>query len=86
MIVCEFGEGNVLSPRCGVRAAEDSKICFDFLVDAFCFAVSLGVVRGGEGKFVAKEFSKFFGEGRGELWSSVGDDFVVETESFEDFF
>ena len=63
VIVYEFCEGNVLSPRCRVRAAEDSKICFDFLVDSFCFAVSLGVVRGGEGKFIAKELSKFFGKG-----------------------
>ena len=62
MIVCEFCEGNVLSPGCRVRAAEDSKICFDFLVDTLSFAVSLGVVRGGEGEFIAEEFSQFFGK------------------------
>ena len=55
------------------------------MVDAFSFAVSLGVVCGGEGEFITKEFSKFFGECRGELWSSVGDDFVIKTKSFEDF-
>ena len=86
MIVCEFGEGNVLGPRCGIRSAKDPKIGLDFLVDALSFAVSLGVVCGGEGKFIAEEFSEFFGEGRGKLWSSVGDDFVIETKSFEDLF
>ena len=44
------------------------------------------VVCSGEGEFITKEFSKFFGEGRGKLWSSVRDDFVIETKSFENFF
>ena len=51
----------------------------------FGFPISLGVVGGGEGKFVTKEFPQFFGEGGGELRSLIRDDFVIETKSFENF-
>ena len=85
VIVGEFGEGNVLSPRSWVRAAENPKIGFYFLVHTFGFPISLRVVGSGESKFITEEFAQFFGEGGGELWSSIRDDFVIETESFENF-
>ena len=57
VIVGEFGKGNVLSPGSWVRATEDPKISFDFLVDALGFPISLGVVGSGEGKFITEEFA-----------------------------
>ena len=85
MIVGEFGKGNVLSPGSWVRATEDPKISFYFLVYTFGFPVSLGVIGGGEGEFISEEFSQFFSESGGELWSSIRDDLIIETKSFEDF-
>ena len=85
VIVGEFGKGNVLGPGSRVRATEDLKISFYFLVNAFSLPISLRVIGGGEDKFVTEEFPQFSGKGRGKLRSSIRDDFVVETESFENF-
>ena len=63
MVVCEFSEGNVLSPRCGICSTKDPEIGLDFLVYSFGFSISLRVVGSGESEFVTKEFSKFFGKG-----------------------
>ena len=71
VVVGEFGEGDVLSPRSWVRAAEDLKIGFYFLVHTFSLPISLRVVGSGEGKFITKEFAQFLGEGGGKLWSSI---------------
>ena len=57
VIVGEFSEGNVLSPRSRVRAAEDPKIGFYFLVHTFGLPISLRVVSSGEGKFITEEFA-----------------------------
>jgi hypothetical protein len=38
-----------------------------------------------EGNFIVEESSKFFGEFRGKLGTSVRDDFVIETKSQENF-
>ena len=57
VIMSEFSEGNMLSPRSGVRAAEDPEVGFYFLVDVFGLPISLRVVGSGEGKFIAKEFT-----------------------------
>ena len=57
VIVGEFCEDNVLSPRSRVRAAEDPKIGFYFLVHMFGFPISLRVVSSGEGKFITEEFA-----------------------------
>ena len=46
----------------------------------FCFAIGLGVVGGGQGEVIVQEFSKLLGEGRGELWTMIRDDLVVEPE------
>ena len=67
----KFGKGDVLGPGSRVRAAEDPKISFYFLVDAFSFPISLGVVGGGEGEFITEEFAQFFGKGGGELRSTI---------------
>ena len=67
----EFSKGNVLGPGSRVRATEDPKISFYFLVHTFSFPVSLRLIGGGEGKFVTEEFSQFFSESRGELWSLI---------------
>ena len=42
----KFSVGDRFGPRCGIIAAEDAKVGFDFLVDLFCFAVSLWVIGG----------------------------------------
>ena len=57
VIVGEFCEGDVLSPRSRVRAAEDLKIGFYFLVHTFRLPISLRVIGGGEGKFISEEFT-----------------------------
>ena len=57
VIMGEFGEGDVLSPGSGVRAAEDLQIGFYFLVHTFGFPISLRVVGSGEGKFITEEFA-----------------------------
>ena len=67
----EFGKGDVLSPGSGVRATEDLKISFYFLVHTFGFPISLRVIGGGEGKFITEEFAQFLSEGEGELWPSI---------------
>ena len=71
VVVGEFGKGNVLSPGSRVRAAEDLKISFYFLVNMFSFPVSLRVIGSGEGKFITKEFAQFLSESGGELWSLI---------------
>ena len=56
MVVGEFGKGDVLSPGSWIRAAEDSKISFYFLVHTFSFPVGLRVIGSGESKFVTEKF------------------------------
>ena len=51
-----------MGPRSRVRATEDLKISFYFLVHAFGFPVSLRVIGSGESKFITEEFAQFFGE------------------------
>ena len=48
VIVGEFCMGNQFRPRCGIIAAEDTKIGLDFLVDSFHLSVGLRVIGGGE--------------------------------------
>ena len=49
VIVGEFCEGNVLSPRSRIRATEDLQIGFYFLVHMFGLPISLRVVGSGKG-------------------------------------
>jgi hypothetical protein len=69
--------------KCGV--AVNVEVCFKFLVQMLSLTISLRVICGGEGNFVVKESSKFFGKFRGELGASVRDDFVIKTKSQENF-
>ena len=52
VIVGELSVGDRFRPRCGVIAAEDSEIGFNFLVDSFRLAIGLGVIGGGEREVV----------------------------------
>ena len=61
----------MLSPGSRVRAAEDPKIGFYFLVHMLSFPISLRMICGGEGKFMTQEFAQFFSKSGGELWSSI---------------
>jgi len=83
--VGKFGMGNLFKPRGGVSATEDAEISLHFLVDTFGFSVGLRVVGGGKGEVVVKNSSEFSGERRGELWTTIGDDLVVESVVEEDF-
>ena len=53
---------------------------FNLLVDTFCFAIRLWVVGSREGEVIVEELAKLLGEGRGELRTSVRDNFVIESE------
>ena len=39
------------------------------------------MVHSGKGKIVVEEFFKLFGKGGGELWTSIGDDLVIEPKA-----
>ena len=55
------------------------------MIDSFGLSIGLGVVSGREGEIVVKESSQFLSKGRCELGTSVGDYFVIETKTKEDF-
>ena len=78
VVVCEFCMGNFVSPGSRVRSTEDPQIGFNFLVDLFCFSLRLRIVGSREEKVIIKEFPKFFGKGRGKLWTTIRDDLVVK--------
>ena len=63
-------------PGAKVRPTEDLEVCFNFLIDMFCFTIRLRVVCSREGEVIVEEFSKFLGEGRGELWTTIRDDLL----------
>ena len=44
VIVHEFCKGDVLCPGSGIGATEDLEVGFYFLVNPFCFSVSLRVI------------------------------------------
>ena len=52
VIVGEFCVGDRFGPRCGIIAAKDAKVSFDFLIDSFGFAVGLRVISSGKGEVV----------------------------------
>ena len=79
----EFSEHKELGPLVGVVGAKDTKIGFDFLISSFGLSVCLRVVRGGKSNIVFEDSSKFLGECRGELWSSVRNEGIMKSEAFE---
>ena len=44
VVVDELSHRNMVSPCFRVRATEDAEVGLDFLVESFCFPISLGVV------------------------------------------
>ena len=48
VIMSKFCVGDRFRSRCGIIAAEDMEVGFNFLVDSFCFAIGLRVIGGGE--------------------------------------
>ena len=77
----EFHIEDLVSPGTRVGPTEDPKVCFNLLVDMFCFTVGLGMIDCGKGEVVIEEFFKFLGKGRGELWATIRDYFVIEPET-----
>ena len=43
------------------------------------------MVGGGEGEVIVEEASELLGKGRGKLWSSVRDNFVIEAKAKVNF-
>ena len=77
MVVGKFCVGDLISLGTRVGPTEDPKVRFNLLVDTFCLAIGLWVICSGEGEVVVQEFAKLLGEGRGKLWTSIQDDFVI---------
>ena len=85
VIVGEFGIRDFVCPGTRVGPAKDLKVCLNFLVNTFCFTVRLRVIGGGEGEVIIEELSKFLSEDGCELWTTIGDDFVIKSEVQVDF-
>ena len=49
VVVHEFSMGDFICPGTRVRPTKDLKVNLNLLVNLFCFAVRLGVVRSGKG-------------------------------------
>ena len=82
-VVLEFSERKELGPLMGVVGTKDTKIGFDFLIGSFGLPISLRMICGGESNIIFEDSGKFFGECRGKLGSSVGNESIVESEAFE---
>ena len=81
MVVGKLCMEDLVSPGTRVGPTEDPKVRLNFLVNTFRLAIGLWVIGGGERKVVVEEFAEFSGEGRGELWTTIRDDFVVKSEA-----
>ena len=46
--MCELSVGDFVGPETRIASTEDPEVCFNLLIDTFCFTVGLKVVRGGE--------------------------------------
>ena len=44
VVVDELSHGDMVSPCFRVRTTEDAEVGLDFLVESFCFPISLGVI------------------------------------------
>ena len=53
----KFSVGNGVGPSGGLVSTENAEVCFNFLVDAFSFSISLWMVGGGEGEVILKDSS-----------------------------
>ena len=63
VVVHKFCVGDLVCSGTRVGPTEDPKVCFNLLVDTFCFAVRLRVIGSGKGEVIVEEFPKLFGEG-----------------------
>ena len=63
VVVDEFSMRYFVSAGTRVGPIEDPKVCFNLLIDTFCFAIRLGVVGSGQGEVIVEELSKLLGEG-----------------------
>ena len=52
VVVGKLCMGDLISPGTRVRPAEDPKVCFNLLVDIFCFTIRLRVVGSGKGEVI----------------------------------
>ena len=52
VVVNKFGMSYQICPQGGVISIEDSKVCFNFLIDPFCFSLRLGMIGGRQGDIV----------------------------------
>ena len=80
-LMSKFCHGKQLGPFFGFIRSEQPQIRFQFLIYPFRFPVHLRMVGCGKGNIVLKKAGEFSCEGRGELWSSIGDYLGMETKS-----
>ena len=66
-----------------VVGTEDAEIGFEFLIGSFGLSIGLRVVGGGKFDVIFQETSKLSCECRGELGTTIRDNGVMETKSFE---
>ena len=85
VIVGKFCVGDLIGPGSWIRSAEDPQVSFNLLIDTFSFTIKLWVVDGGKGEVIVQELAKLFRKGRGKLWVTVRDDFVIESEAEVNF-
>ena len=84
--MAEFHEGVQLVPCFGVVEAKDPEIDFEFLIDSFCFSISLGVV-GGTPECLHSEELHYLAEYlKGKLGSSVREERLRKAKTFEHMF
>ena len=79
-VVSKFCHREECGPFLRFVQGEQPKVSFQLLIYSFGFPISLGVIGSGKGDVVLKEMGKFLCEGRGELWSLVGDYLRVKAE------
>ena len=70
-VVGKFGKREEICPVTGLVVAENTKELFNFLVDAFCFSVSLGVKGSRQGLVNIELVPSFSHEFGGKLRTSV---------------
>ena len=54
MIVGEFSVRDFIGLGTWIASTDNPKVCFNLLVDTFCFAIRLGVIDGGEREVVVE--------------------------------
>ena len=82
-VMVELCGGKELHPFRRVIGAKDAEISLEFLIGSFSLSIGLWVVGGGESYVVVEEACKFSCECRSELWTTIRDEGVVKTETFE---